>query len=119
MSACFVGGRLECEGAHVIAQKTIPVAYDESSLLQRAGLTQKHQVQNGLLLCITCHSQFEKLMRYVDVVDDKLVVNETNDATNLDWIDAVETIKEYTIENHQMNHVLCLSHLLVNNPASQ
>jgi hypothetical protein len=87
----FCWDKLECEGAHIIAQKNIPMAYDESSLLQRAGLTQKHQVQNGLLLCNKCHSQFDKLKRYVDVVDDKLVVkvvNETNDETSnkhRDW----------------------------------
>jgi hypothetical protein len=78
----FCWDKLECEGAHIIAQKNISMTYDESSLLQQAGLTQKHQVQNGLLLCNKCHSQFDKLKRYVDVVDDKLVVkvvNETND----------------------------------------
>ena len=81
----FCWNTLECEGAHIIAQKNIPMAYDESPLLQRAGLTQKHQVQNGLLLCPTCHGQFDKLKMYVDVVDDKLVVkvvNETNDPKN-------------------------------------
>jgi hypothetical protein len=46
----------------------------ESCILQRAGLTQKHQVQNGLLLCANCHD--ELLKQYVDVVDDKLVVND-------------------------------------------
>jgi hypothetical protein len=81
----FCWDTLECEGAHIIAQKKISMAYDESSLLQRAGLIQKHQVQNGLLLCNKCHNQFDKLKRYVDVVDDKLVikvVNETNDTTS-------------------------------------
>jgi hypothetical protein len=64
-----------------------------------AGLTQKHQIQNGLLLCKICHSQFDKLKRYVDVVDDKLVVkvvNETNDETNdkhKDWKIAIRTLK--------------------------
>ncbi len=47
----FCCDKLECECAHIIAQKNIPMAYDESSLLQRAGLIQKHQVQNGVLLC--------------------------------------------------------------------
>lgn len=75
------------------------MTYDESSLLQRAGLTQKHQVQNGLLLCKICHSQFDKLKRYVDVVDDKLVVkvvNETNDKSSEkheEWEDAVGALK--------------------------
>ena len=74
----FCWDKRQCHGAHIIAQKNIPVAYDEPSLLARAGLTQKHQVQNGLLLCIKCHSNFDKLKRYVDVVDDKLVVKVVN-----------------------------------------
>lgn len=78
----FCWGRLSLEGAHIIAEKNISMVYDEPSLLLRAGLTQKHQVQNGVLLCKVCHDQFDQLQRYVDVVDDKLVVkvvNETND----------------------------------------
>jgi hypothetical protein len=39
----FCWNKLECEGAHIIAQKNIPMAYNEYSHLQRAGLTQKHQ----------------------------------------------------------------------------
>ncbi len=82
----FCWNNLECERAHIIAQKNnILINYDESSLFQRAGLIQKHQVQNGLLLCIKCHSQFDKLNQYVNVVDDKLVikvVNQTNDETS-------------------------------------
>jgi hypothetical protein len=95
----FCWDKLECEGAHIIAQKNIPNAYDESSLLQRAGLTQKHQIQNGLLLCNNCHSQFDKLKRYVDVDGDKLVVkvvNETNDETSdkhKEWKEIVEDLE--------------------------
>ncbi len=95
----FCWDKLECEGAHIIAQKNIPMTYDESSLLQRAGLTQKHQIQNGLLLCNKCHSQFDKLKRYVDFDDDKLVVrvvNETNDETSdkhREWIRTVRDLK--------------------------
>lgn len=75
------------------------MAFDESCLLQRAGLTQKHQIQNGLLLCGNCHDEFDLLKRYVDVVDDKLVVkvvNETNDDTNdkhNDWKRTVGALK--------------------------
>ncbi len=35
----FCWGRLSLEGAHIIAQKNIPMAYDEPSLLARADLT--------------------------------------------------------------------------------
>ena len=96
----FCWGKWGCEGAHIIAQKNVSTAYDESSVLQRAGLTLKHQVQNGLLLCQICHGQFDKLKRYVDVFDDKLVVkvvNETNDTTSdkhIEWIITVNYLKE-------------------------
>ena len=95
----FCWDKLECEGAHIIAQKNIPMASDESSLLQRAGLTQKHQVQNGLLLCKICHSQFDKLKRYVDFIDDKLVVkvvnesNETNSDKHREWKEILEDLE--------------------------
>jgi hypothetical protein len=90
----FCWDKLECEGAHIIAQKNIQIAYDERNILTRAGLFDKHLVQNGLLLCNKCHSQFDKLKRYVDVVDDKLVVkvvNETDDEANLDWRSSILT----------------------------
>ena len=96
----FCWDKLECEGAHIIAQKNIPMAYNESSLLQRAGLIQKHQVQNGLLLCNKCHSQFDKLKRYVDVENDKLVVkvvNETNDTKSDKHRDWKRTIRDLKI----------------------
>jgi hypothetical protein len=74
----FCWGNKQLEAAHIIAQKNIPMTYDEPSLLLRAGLTQKHQVQNGLLLCGNCHGEFDQLQLYVDVVDDKLVVRVVN-----------------------------------------
>ena len=62
-SVClFCWGRLSLEGAHIIAQKNISMVYDEPSLLLRAGLTQKHQVQNGVLLCKVCHDQFDQML---------------------------------------------------------
>ncbi|KAI8904111.1 hypothetical protein EDD86DRAFT_92156 [Gorgonomyces haynaldii] len=78
----FCWDNLECEASHIVARKNVPFPQDEQCLLQRAGLQSKHQVQNGLYLCNKCHSQFDKLKRYVDVVDDRLVlkiVNQTND----------------------------------------
>ena len=38
----FCWDKLECEGAHIIAQKNIPIAHDEQNILTRAGLSQKH-----------------------------------------------------------------------------
>jgi hypothetical protein len=89
----------EVQGAHIIAQKKIPMAYDAPSILLRAGLTQKHQVQNGLLLCGNCHSEFDQLKRYVDVVGDKLVVKVVNgsvlrnDEKHRDWQRAVRNLR--------------------------
>ncbi|KAJ1334528.1 hypothetical protein BSLG_007683 [Batrachochytrium salamandrivorans] len=90
----FCWNRKPLKGSHIIAQKNIPMAYDEASLFVRARITQKHQVQNGLLLCGNCHDEFDLLKRYVDVADDKLVVkvvNETNDENDLDYKSAVLT----------------------------
>jgi hypothetical protein len=81
----FCWGRQQLEGAHIIAQKNIPMTYDETSIFRRAGLEQKHQVQNCMLLCKVCHGEFDSLKRYVDVVDGALVVkvvNMTNDSTS-------------------------------------
>ncbi|EGF76353.1 hypothetical protein BATDEDRAFT_28539 [Batrachochytrium dendrobatidis JAM81] len=91
--------KLSLQGAHIISQKNIGMAYNKPSILLRSGLTQKHQIQNGLLLCIKCHDQFGKLKQYVDVVDDKLVIkviNETNDLTSdkhKKWIETIEDLK--------------------------
>ena len=95
----FCWDKLQCHGAHIIAQKNIPVAYGEPSVLARAGLTQKHQVQNGMLLCIKCHGEFDQLKRYVDVVDDKLVVKVVNysvlgnDEKHEEWDETVRRLK--------------------------
>ena len=86
------------QGCHILAQKNIPFQYDEEPLFRRAGLEQKHQVQNGLLLCSNCHMEFDALKRYVDVVDDKLmvkVVNETDDRNSekyREWKTAVRNL---------------------------
>jgi hypothetical protein len=81
----FCWNRKPLKGSHIIAQKNVSMAYDEASLFIRAGITQKHQIQNGLLLCGNCHDEFDLLKRYVDLIDDNLVVkvvNETNDETS-------------------------------------
>jgi hypothetical protein len=99
-SVClFCWNRKPLKGCHIIAQKNIPMVYDEPSLLLRACLTQKHQVQNGLLLCGNCHDEFDQLQRYVDVVDDKLVVKVVNhsvlgnDDKHREWKDNVRMLK--------------------------
>jgi hypothetical protein len=66
----FSWNNLECHATHVVAQKNLPFNYDEESIFQRVGLHSKHQVQNGLFLCAVCHGQFDKLKRYVDVVEE-------------------------------------------------
>jgi hypothetical protein len=70
-------------GAHIIAQKgNNPVAFDEASILHRAGLSQRHQVANGLLLCKICHGDFDTLLKYVDIQRDRLVVKVVNYSTD-------------------------------------
>ncbi|OAJ45434.1 hypothetical protein BDEG_28574 [Batrachochytrium dendrobatidis JEL423] len=80
-----------------------PVSSNPTSRINSADdldyAAKKHQIQNGLLLCIKCHDQFGKLKQYVDVVDDKLVIkviNETNDLTSdkhKKWIETIEDLK--------------------------
>ena len=93
----FCWNTLQLHVAHILAQKNVPFKFDETALFERTGLKQKHQVQNGLLLCSICHGEFDALKRYIYVVDDKMmvrVVNGTIDANNLEWIDTCETIKD-------------------------
>ena len=103
----FCWGNKQLEATHIIAQKNIPMAYDEPSLLLRASLTQKHQVQNGLLLCGNCHDEFDQLQRYVDVVDDKLVVKVVNysvlrnDEKHWDWQRDVRNLRAMRNANEE------------------
>lgn len=98
--AClFCWNKKNVKTSHIIAQKDIPIVFKEQSVLERAGLTQKHQVQNGLLLCSNCHDDFDRLQRYVDVVDEKLVVKLINnsalpnDHKHTEWERAVRDLK--------------------------
>ncbi len=95
---CWENCKLKLQGAHIVAQKEVPFPYDEPCLFERTGLKQKHQVQNGLLLCSGCHIVFDALKRYVDVVDEKLVVkvvndsNDSNDDKHKEWEEAIEDL---------------------------
>ncbi|KAJ3378615.1 hypothetical protein HDU80_002797 [Chytriomyces hyalinus] len=82
---------LELDAAHLIAQKKgVPMTpIIEDILVQRARLDSIYQVQNGVLLCKVCHGQFDKLRRYINVADGRLVakvVNLTSDPKNEDWL---------------------------------
>lgn len=93
----FCWNSRQLHGAHILAQKDIPFKYDETALFERTGLEQKHQVQNGLLLCAICHGEFDALKRYVDVVNDKLVVkvvNETDDPENAKYIEWKRALRD-------------------------
>ena len=77
------------KAAHIVAQKNHTFPFDES-VFNHVGLTHKHQIQNGLLLCISCYCRFEELSAYVDVVDDQLVfklVNFSNIASSKEYKD--------------------------------
>ncbi|KAJ3016918.1 UNVERIFIED_CONTAM: hypothetical protein HDU68_011950 [Siphonaria sp. JEL0065] len=78
------------KGCHIISQKNDVMDYDEVSLFQRAGLKQKHQVQNGLLLCGNCHNEFNVLKRYFEVIGEQLVLkvvneNERDEEKTTEW----------------------------------
>ena len=84
---------LSTVGCHILAQKnTNPVAYDEPSLLSLAGLTQKHQVQNGgSFVCQNCNGEFDSLKRYIcrsgwRQVDLKVVKETNSTAVNDDKV---------------------------------
>lgn len=108
-SVCLFCWSLEViEGAHIIAQKNAnSVAYNDESLLQRVGLEQKHQVQNGLLLCSNCHKRFDALKRYVDVIGNKLVlkiVNDSrvpNDQDDVEWRRVIRNVKASRLSNEE------------------
>ena len=74
--------------SHIIQQNNTFLSNDASSICKQAGLSQKHETQNGLLLCAYCHEVFDLLRRFVDVMDGKVavkIVNETSDVCNLHW----------------------------------
>ncbi|KAJ3232738.1 hypothetical protein HDU78_006878 [Chytriomyces hyalinus] len=86
------------DAAHLIAQKNgVPMTHViEDILVQRAGLDSIYRVQNGVLLCPSCHRRFDQLRRYIDVVDGRLlaeVVNLTSDPRNQEYVDAVGRIE--------------------------
>ena len=76
---CWHNDDDDLQASHIIAQKTFAFISGEQPLLKEAGLL-KHQVQNGLLLCIGCHNRFDCLKHYVDVdtVSGKLVLRVVN-----------------------------------------
>jgi hypothetical protein len=58
----------------LVSRKSIPLGYDEQSLLTRAGLILKQQVQNDILLCSGCHEGFDLLQCYFDRIDEKYIL---------------------------------------------
>jgi hypothetical protein len=98
--ACLFCWRVNSvEASHIIAQKASNIAsYDEQSILARVGLKEIHEVQNGLLLCKICHSEFDKLKHYVEAANERLVVkvvNESvdgNDMKHLLWQDSFDLL---------------------------
>jgi hypothetical protein len=87
-----------CHAAHIIAQKnSIVSSVPESSLFTKAGLTSTHQVQNGLLLCSSCHAQFNRLTFYIEFADDKFILKVVNfavkDTKDREWERALREIQ--------------------------
>ena len=91
---CWNIDTLKC--SHIIAQKNTFLSNDLSSIFKRAGLSQKHETQNGLLLCVYCHEVFDLLKRYVDVIEGRFVVkvvNETNDENDDKYNKIIKSIQ--------------------------
>jgi hypothetical protein len=83
----FCWSEKHLEAAHIIAQKNnLSVPFDISRF-ERAGLSDKHQVQNGLLLCSNCHKDFDTLKSYVEPSDPFILklVNSTSDDNDNAW----------------------------------
>ncbi|KAI3658486.1 hypothetical protein MP638_001912 [Amoeboaphelidium occidentale] len=96
----FCWNDIECNATHIVAKKDVPVQYNERSILDRVGLDSKNQVQNGLYLCSNCHGQFDKLKRYVDVVEENgnrkyvvKVVKGLRESDEAAWEITVNTLK--------------------------
>ncbi|KAI9344028.1 hypothetical protein BDR26DRAFT_858035 [Obelidium mucronatum] len=92
---CWVNDPLDA--AHLIAQKGgASIAPLVEDLLFRASLDNIYRVQNGIFLCKNCHTPFDGLRRYIEVVDGGLVakvVNLTNDSQNEEWRKAVRDLR--------------------------
>jgi len=88
---CWKMLKRKLHAAHIIAQKEAGVFVDEKEILEKAGLTSKHQPQNGLLLCSDCHESFDYLLVYVDEIGDRLVIQcAVPDLTDVDDTNASE-----------------------------
>jgi hypothetical protein len=67
--------------------------------LRRAGLSEFHQVQNGVLLCERCRTVFDTLGLYFDMIGDKYIVNVVNYSKNkrgekhLEWEKEIEIFR--------------------------
>ncbi|KAJ3330294.1 hypothetical protein HDU76_006011 [Blyttiomyces sp. JEL0837] len=93
----FCWGEEALHPAHLISQKK----FDSfeliiRDLLGRAGMDSVYRVQNGVLLCAVCHSRFDNLKRYIDVVDGRYIakVINVNPSNHSLYREEVETIKD-------------------------
>ncbi|KAI8823201.1 hypothetical protein BJ741DRAFT_655046 [Chytriomyces cf. hyalinus JEL632] len=104
---CWDADANALDAAHLIAQKGgVPVTPLIQDLLDRAGLDSTYRVQNGVLLCASCHRKFDSLRRYFDVEDGRLVakvVNLTSDRDDENYVDAVTAIQWQRFGKTQWN----------------
>ncbi|KAJ3002837.1 UNVERIFIED_CONTAM: hypothetical protein HDU68_005985 [Siphonaria sp. JEL0065] len=92
----FCWGNLALDAALIAQKPAASLSLIIPDLLSRGGLDSVYRVQNGILLCKVCHGQFDKLRRYIDVVDGRFVakvVNMTNDANSQEYVNAVRSIE--------------------------
>jgi hypothetical protein len=90
----FCWQRHQRRGVHVVTHSDDLAG--GPSLFDQTGIAQMHSVQNGLLLCGNCRYAFSSLSKYVDIVDQKMVVkvvNATNDEQNQQWKRSIRDLK--------------------------
>ncbi|KAJ3230660.1 hypothetical protein HDU77_001252 [Chytriomyces hyalinus] len=101
------------DAAHLIAQESsFPLVID--TLLERAGMHSVFQVQNGVLLCATCHRLFDALKQYIDVVDGRLfakIVNTTNNPNDKDYLRDLERLNAYRAIHKKYQHHAAIADL--------
>ena len=96
MQCLFCCRERNLHASHIIAQKNAFLP-NHPLLLQRAGISQIHAIENGLLLCSFCHPMFDNLLMYVDCEEDRMIiqfVNKTDNAQDALWNNRYQDLRD-------------------------
>ena len=103
---CF--SNTELEGAHIMSHKSSLarlVAHVQSALF-KTGID-INAMQNGLCLCMICHTRFDKLEHYIDITDKNQPVvrlvnkSKTNDPNDKDYkltLEKLQSDRQFYVE---------------------